>query len=182
MKKTAQKKKQMLISVQVQAATKSKISIKVNGTESATLEKNRSIWSITTGEEEKDKQILSSKVVYLKIPKGKELVTGYYAFNSKGVMDTRRIFHSLDTKIGEVRFKGTYYFGEANGRLWFNKPGWTQVGNKKYYFSKTGKCTQTDGPVDIVSKKMDRSRKICRHRMDTMWTVTDTNVKKKRCH
>lgn len=150
MKKTAQKKKQifigllmaicfLLISVQVQAATKSKISIKVNGTESATLEKNRSIWSITTGEEEKDKQILSSKVVYLKIPKGKELVTGYYAFNSKGVMDTRRIFHSLDTKIGEVRFKGTYYFGEANGRLWFNKPGWTQVGNKKYYFSKTGK-------------------------------------------
>ena len=50
MKKTAQKKKQifigllmaicfLLISVQVQAATKSKISIKVNGTESATLKK-----------------------------------------------------------------------------------------------------------------------------------------------
>lgn len=165
MKKTAQKKKQifigllmaicfLLISVQVQAATKSKISIKVNGTESATLEKNRSIWSITTGEEEKDKQILSSKVVYLKIPKGKELVTGYYAFNSKGVMDTRRIFHSLDTKIGEVRFKGTYYFGEANGRLWFNKPGWTQVGNKKYYFSKTGKCTQTDGNVNSLLNDM----------------------------
>lgn len=84
MKKTAQKKKQifigllmaicfLLISVQVQAATKNKISIKVNGTESATLEKNGSIWSITTGEEEKDKRILSSKVVYLKIPKGKEL-------------------------------------------------------------------------------------------------------------
>ena len=36
-------------------------------------EKNGSIWSITTGEEEKDKQILSSKVIYLKIPKGKEL-------------------------------------------------------------------------------------------------------------
>ena len=116
MKKTAQKKKQifigllmaicfLLISVQVQAATKSKISIKVNGTESATLEKNRSIWSITTGEEEKDKQILSSKVVYLKIPKGKELVTGYYAFNSKGVMDTRRIFHSLDTKSAKYVLK-----------------------------------------------------------------------------
>lgn len=43
-------------------------------------EKNGSIWSITTGEEEKDKQILSSKVVYLKIPKGKNYFEKNYQF------------------------------------------------------------------------------------------------------
>ena len=71
-------------------------------------------------------------------PKKKELLTGYYTFNSRG-LDTRKTIHTLDTKIGDVRFKGKYYFGEKNGCLWMNKPGWTQIKKKQYYLSKTGR-------------------------------------------
>lgn len=125
------------ISVQVQAATK--ISVKVNGNENAVLKKTEKTWQLTTGKAETDKQILSGRIVYLKIPKGKSLTTGYYAFNSKGLLDARKTFHTLDTKIGDVRFKGKYYFGEENGRLWMNKRGWVQVRGKKYFLSKTGR-------------------------------------------
>lgn len=126
------------ISVHVQAAG-NRISVKVNESEKAVLEKTKNSWQLTTGDEEKDKQILSSKVLYLRIPKKKELLTGYYTFNSRGVLDTRKTIHTFDTKIGDVRFKGKYYFGEQNGRLWMNKPGWTQIKKKQYYLSKTGR-------------------------------------------
>ena len=149
MEKKIQKKNQIFIwliavicclgiSVQVQAA-KNKIPVKVNGSEKAVLEKTENSWYFTTGDEEKDKQILSERVVYLQIPRGKGLDTGYYAFNSKGILDTRKTFHALDTKIGDLRFRGKYYFGEENGRLWMNKRGWTQVGKRKYFLSKTGR-------------------------------------------
>ena len=126
------------ISIQVQAAG-NRISVKVNESEKAVLENTEDSWQFTTGDEEKDKQILSSKVLYLRVPKKKELLTGYYTFNSRGVLDTRKTFHALDTKIGDLRFKGKYYFGEKNGRLWMNKPGWTQIKKKQYYLSKTGR-------------------------------------------
>ena len=126
------------ISVHVQAAG-NRISVKVNESEKAVLEKTKNSWQLTTGDEEKDKQILSSKVLYLRIPKKKELLTGYYTFNSRGVLDTSKTIHTLDTKFGDVRFKGKYYFGEQNGRLWMNKPGWTQIKKKQYYLSKTGR-------------------------------------------
>ena len=126
------------ISVHVQAAG-NRISVKVNESEKAVLEKTKNSWQLTTGDEEKDKQILSSKVLYLRIPKKKELLTGYYTFNSRGVLATRKTIHTLDTKFGDVRFKGKYYFGEQNGRLWMNKPGWTQIKKKQYYLSKTGR-------------------------------------------
>ena len=149
MRKKIQKKKHIFIlviavicllgiSIQVQAAG-NRISVKVNESEKAVLEKTKNSWQLTTGDEEKDKQILSSKVLYLRIPKKKKLVTGYYTFNSRGVLDTRKTFHALDTKIGDLRFKGKYYFGEKNGRLWMNKPGWTQIKKKQYYLSKTGR-------------------------------------------
>ena len=149
MRKKIQKKKHIFIlviavicllgiSIQVQAAG-NRISVKVNESEKAVLEKTKNSWQLTTGDEEKDKQILSSKVLYLRIPKKKELLTGYYTFNSRGVLDTRKTFHALDTKIGDLRFKGKYYFGEKNGRLWMNKPGWTQIKKKQYYLSKTGR-------------------------------------------
>ena len=149
MRKKIQKKKHIFvlviavisllgISIQVQAAG-NRISVKVNESEKAVLEKTEDSWQFTTGDEEKDKQILSSKVLYLRVPKKKELVTGYYTFNSRGVLDTRKTFHALDTKIGDLRFKGKYYFGEKNGRLWMNKPGWTQIKKKQYYLSKTGR-------------------------------------------
>ncbi len=149
MRKKIQKKKHIFIlvvavicllgiSIQVQAAG-NRISVKINESEKAVLEKTEDSWQFTTGDEEKDKQILSSKVLYLRVPKKKELVTGYYTFNSRGVLDTRKTFHALDTKIGDLRFKGKYYFGEKNGRLWMNKPGWTQIKKKQYYLSKTGR-------------------------------------------
>ena len=133
------------ISIQVQAAG-NRISVKVNESEKAVLEKTEDSWQFTTGDEEKDKQILSSKVLYLRVPKKKELVTGYYTFNSRGVLDTRKTFHALDTKIGDLRFKGKYYFGEKNGRLWMNKPGWTQIKKKQYYLSKTGGSARPKAP------------------------------------
>ena len=94
MKKKIQKKKYIFIlaiaiiyllgiSVHVQAAG-NRISVKVNESEKAVLEKTKNSWQLTTGDEEKDKQILSSKVLYLRIPKKKELLTGYYTFNSRG--------------------------------------------------------------------------------------------------
>ena len=52
---------------------------------------------------EKDKQLLASKIVYVKFSKESEFSTGYYAFNKKGILDTRRTFHVLVTKIGDVR-------------------------------------------------------------------------------
>ena len=127
------------ISVQAQAAAKKEIPAKVNGSVKAVLEKQGDSWYLTTGDEEEDEQILSSKIVYLRTTKGSDIATGYYAFNKKGILDSRRTFHELDTKIMDVRFKGKYYFGGENGKLWTDKRGWTQVGKKRYYFSQTGR-------------------------------------------
>ena len=127
------------ISVQAQAAAKKEISAKVNGSVKAVLEKQGDSWHLTTGDEEEDAQILSSRIVYLKTTKGSDITTGYYAFNKKGILDLRRTFHVLDTKIMDTRFKGKYYFGGENGKLWVNKRDWTQIGKKKYYLSRTGR-------------------------------------------
>lgn len=129
----------LLFTVQVQAAGKNKISVRVNGNERAVLEQDGEKWHLTTGDAKEDKKILAHKVVYLKISKGKELTSGYYTFNRKGYLDTRKTFHLLDTKIGTQRFKGWYYFGEENGRLWTEKRGWTKIGKKTYYLSRTGR-------------------------------------------
>ena len=129
----------LAVSVQVQAASKKVIFAKANGSVKITLEKKDGSWHLTTGKKEKDKQLLASKIVYVKFSKESEFSTGYYAFNKKGILDMRRTFHVLDTKIGDVRFKGQYYFGENNGRLWVNKRGWKQVGKKKYFLSRTGR-------------------------------------------
>ena len=127
------------ISVQVQAAAKNKISVKVNGNTSAVIEKQENLWHIAISDEMKKNEILAGKILYLKISKGQALVTGYYVFDSKGYLDTRKRFHILDTEIGTERFKGKYYFGENNGGLWVNKSGWNTIGGNKYYLSKTGK-------------------------------------------
>lgn len=150
MKKNEQKKKKLFvwmitvlcflaISVQVQAAAKNKTSVRVNGNTGAVLEKKEGLWHITIADEKKSREILSGKILYLKIPKGQELITGYYVFDSKGYLDTRKRFHILDTKIGTERFKGKYYFGGNNGRLWVNKSGWNTIGKNQYYLSDTGK-------------------------------------------
>lgn len=93
----------LAVSVQVQAASKKVIFAKANGSVKITLEKKDSSWHLTTGKKEKDKQLLASKIVYVKFSKESEFSTGYYAFNKKGILDTRRTFHVLDTKIGDVR-------------------------------------------------------------------------------
>lgn len=139
----------LLFPVQVQAAEKNKISVRVNDGVKGVLEQVDERWHLTTGDIKKDKEILSSKVVYLKISKGKELVSGYYTFNSKGYLDTRKTFHTLNTRIGTQRFKGWYYFGEENGRLWTEKRGWTKIGKKTYYLSRTGRM-YTDQWVEVL--------------------------------
>lgn len=93
----------LAVSVQVQAASKKVIFAKANGSVKITLEKKDGSWHLTTGKKEKDKQLLASKIVYVKFSKESEFSTGYYAFNKKGILDTRRTFHVLDTKIGDVR-------------------------------------------------------------------------------
>ena len=59
----------LAVSVQVQAASKKVIFAKANGSVKITLEKKDGSWHLTTGKKEKDKQLLASKIVYVKFSK-----------------------------------------------------------------------------------------------------------------
>ena len=62
----------------------------------------------------------------------------YYYFNSKGCLCREKHFHKINKRIARRTFKGTYYFGETNGRL-LRKAGWRTIGGKKYYLDSFGK-------------------------------------------
>lgn len=53
-------------------------------------------------------------------------------------MATKKGFHALDTKVCGQRFKGDYYFGEENGRLYM-KRGWITINGNRYCLSSTGR-------------------------------------------
>ena len=63
---------------------------------------------------------------------------GYYWFDKTGKLSTRKIFRRLNTTVGNTKFNGVYYFGDAYGSL-HAKKGWVTISGKKYYIFKSGR-------------------------------------------
>lgn len=122
----------------VQAAGTTSITVRVNGQFTAYLQKKGSSWYLKPKDTKKIKVSSLKGVQYLKIPKGKGFGSGYYYFYKTGRLDTRKVFHTLDTKVNGQRFCGEYYFGSNNGKL-YRKKGWITIKNKKYYLTSLGK-------------------------------------------
>lgn len=80
----------------------------------------------------------TERIAYLFVPSKAGLASGYYYFWADGRIDKRKKFHTLDTKIGTTRFKGSYYFGETAGRL-KQTAGWIMFKGKKLALNKNGK-------------------------------------------
>ena len=80
----------------------------------------------------------AKRVAYMEVSSKSGFNSGYYYFCKDGRIDTRKKFHKLDLKIGTLRFKGSYYFGDASGRLW-QKAGWITIKGKKLALNKNGK-------------------------------------------
>lgn len=88
--------------------------------------------------------------------------TGYYYVNSKGRVCTTKTFRKLNSTMRGREYKGTYYFGGLNGRL-YKKEGWITVKGEKYYLDsygmrlenqwKSGYYLQADGTI-AKSKKL----------------------------
>lgn len=123
-----------------QAATKNTTTwkVKVNEKYSGTLTLDETQWYLNCSKVNFKRLNYLRRIVHLQTPKGCKITTGYYYFNTQGRLDRRRTFHDLDTRIGSTRFKGTYCFGEVNGRL-HQQYGWYRVGGVNYGIGPTGK-------------------------------------------
>ena len=123
-----------------QAATKNTTTwkVKVNEKYSGTLTLDGTQWYLNCSKVNFKRLNYLRRIVHLQTPKGCKITTGYYYFNTQGRLDRRRTFHDLDTRIGSTRFKGTYCFGEVNGRL-HQQYGWYRVGGVNYGIGPTGK-------------------------------------------
>lgn len=75
---------------------------------------------------------------YIKMPAKKKLKSGYYMFDDRGCLCRKKEFYRVDTVIYGKKFKGTYYFGGDNGRL-YNKAGWKTINGKRYLLNSDGK-------------------------------------------
>lgn len=69
---------------------------------------------------------------------GVSIASGYYYFNSAGMLCRSKAFRTVNQKIGGKKFSGTYYFGGKNGAL-YQKAGWITYKSKKYYVTSTGR-------------------------------------------
>ena len=96
------------------AASKNSWSIKVNNEYKAKLLKKGTQWYLEDSNVSMKEKSASERVAYLTVPPKSGLVSGYYYFRQDGQLDKRRTFHTLNTRIGSVRFKGSYYFGETD--------------------------------------------------------------------
>lgn len=123
----------------INAAAKTSAKVKVNNSFYATVEKSGNYWYMKPLRASDPKISFKERVKFVYFPSGFSLKTGYYTFNSKGRLDTRRMFHTLNAKVGSTRFKGDYYFGEKNGMLTLKKGGWNTIKGEKYYLSNTGR-------------------------------------------
>ena len=112
-----------------------RIRVLVNGETPAVIEKKQEQWYLKA---DSSSQQEFKGVQYLKIPKNKELESGYYFFLAQGRLDTRKRFHRLRTRVNNKTFIGDYYFGYPNGRLYM-KRGWVTVGKEKYWLSSSGR-------------------------------------------
>lgn len=116
----------------------SKVRVKVNNNMYAMLENTDKKWKLELPEDAQYNPF-EDKVLYLGMPKGSSLKSGYYVFDRKGVLNTGKKFYTLNAKVYKREFKGEYFFGEINGRLTLNKKGWVTVKGKEYFISDTGK-------------------------------------------
>ena len=102
---------------------------------------------------------------YISVPRGNRLQSGYYMFDSRGCLCKKKDFHKVNKRVGGRTFRGTFYFGDTNGRL-LRKAGWRTINGQKYYLSsygkryencwKSGYYLQSDGTIA-------RSRRISQH-------------------
>lgn len=120
----------------VYGAQQDTIRVTVNGAFPGTMEKRGNNWYLESESLLENGSI--EGIQYLKIPKKKELSSGYYFFLKNGKLDVRKRFHALDTKVNGKNFIGEYYFGYPNGRLYM-KRGWVTVGKEKYWLSSSGR-------------------------------------------
>lgn len=125
---------------EVSAATKKQtaIQVKVDSKYKASLVKKTDGWYLQSSRISMSTRKAAERVAYLTIPKKKELTSGYYYFNKKGRLDTRKAFHQLNTTVNGRKFSGKYYFGELNGRLRM-KAGWVTYKGNQYALNKYGK-------------------------------------------
>lgn len=120
------------------SAAEKKWNVKVNNTGNVQLVKKKDQWYLESDTLDFSNLKSAERVVYLKISSKSGLSNGYYYFDADGRLDQRKMFHNLNTKIGNVKFRGKFYFGDLNGRL-YQKTGWITVKGKKYALNKMGK-------------------------------------------
>ena len=144
-----------------QAATKNTTTwkVKVNEKYSGTLTLDGTQWYLNCSKVNFKRLNYLRRIVHLQTPKGCKITTGYYYFNTQGRLD-RRTFHDLDTRIGSTRFKGTYCFGEVNGRL-HQQYGWYRVGGVNYGIGPTGKLPWHPEEKRSVRTEQLRQRLVC---------------------
>lgn len=125
---------------------------------------------------------------YIKAPKGNRLKSGYYMFDSKGCLCKKKQFHKLNKTISGKTFKGTYYFGDTNGRL-YRKSGWKVINGQKYLLSPYGRryenCwrygyyLQSNGTIARSRRLPDGTWVDCNGRRCTEADMTLNGLKKK---
>ncbi len=124
--------------LQTEAATKNSWTVKVNNEYKAKLVKKKDQWYLQSTSIQMKNKKGTERIAYLSVPSKAGLASGYYYFWADGRIDKRKKFHTLDTKIGTTRFKGSYYFGETAGRL-KQTAGWIMFKGKKLALNKNGK-------------------------------------------
>ncbi|MFR4299350.1 MAG: serine hydrolase [Blautia faecis] len=124
--------------LQTEAATKNSWTVKVNNEYKAKLVKKKDQWYLQSTSIQMKNKKGTERIAYLFVPSKAGLASGYYYFWADGRIDKRKKFHTLDTKIGTTRFKGSYYFGETAGRL-KQTAGWIMFKGKKLALNKNGK-------------------------------------------
>lgn len=124
--------------VQTEASSKNRWSVKINNKYwGKIVRKGNECYLQCTGVQMK-KLKAAKRVAYMDVSSKSGFNSGYYYFCKDGRIDTRKKFHKLDSKIETLRFKGSYYFEDASGRLW-QKAGWITIKGKKLALNKNGK-------------------------------------------
>ena len=124
--------------VQTEASSKNSWSVKINNQYRGKIIRKGNEWYLQCTGVQMQKLKAAKRVAYMDVSSKSGFNSGYYYFCKDGRIDTRKKFHKLDTKIGTLRFKGSYYFGDASGRLW-QKAGWITIKGKKLALNKNGK-------------------------------------------
>lgn len=123
------------------AAKKVQMNVRVDKSYGAVLEKRGADWYLVSEKSGFEHAKYTERIRYLTVKAGSGLKSGYYYFDRAGKLDSRKVFHTLDTKVMGHRFKGVYYFGGDHARLWCLS-GKRIINGKQYYLSSMGKRFQ----------------------------------------